>query len=42
MTAQLAVHGRLGRDPRPIEIRSDKPMTVASVTASWPNRSPGV
>lgn len=31
MTAQLSVHGRLGGDPRRIETKSAKPMTIASI-----------
>ena len=30
MSAQLATHGRLGRDPRTPETRTGKPMTTAS------------
>ena len=41
MTAQLAVHGRLGRDPRPIETGSGKPMTVASIAVSVEARESG-
>ena len=31
MSMQAAAYGRLGRDPRPIETQSGKPMTVASM-----------
>ena len=41
MTALLAVHGRLGRDPRPIETGSGKPMTVASLAVSVEARESG-
>ena len=41
MTVQLAVHGRLGRDPRPIETGNGKPMTVASVAVTLDAREGG-
>ena len=41
MTAQIAVHGRLGRDPRPIETGSGKPMTAASVAVTLDAREDG-
>lgn len=31
MTAEIAAYGRLGRDPRQVETRSGKTMTVASI-----------
>ncbi len=31
MTAQLAAWGRLGSDPRPVETKSGRPMTVGSL-----------
>ena len=41
MTAQIAAHGRLGRDPRPVETSSGKPMTVASLAVPVETRDGG-
>ena len=41
MSAQIAVHGRLGREPRPIETSSGKPMTAASLAVTLDAREGG-
>ena len=41
MTAQIAAHGRLGRDPRPVETSSGKAMTVASLAVTVEARDGG-
>ena len=41
MTAQIAVHGRLGRDPRAIDTSSGKPMATASLAVTVEARVSG-
>ena len=39
--ASGAFYGRLGADPRPIETRTGKPMTVGSIAVELPDRTQG-
>ena len=41
MSGQIAAHGRLGRDPRPIETSSGKPMATAAVAVTVESRGGG-
>lgn len=38
---QLSAHGRLGQDPRVVDTKSGKLMTVASIAVDLPTRSEG-